>query len=321
MSLWQFLESSQPLLKRCMELATVESNNKWIQKFGNKSEHFGKDEVSDTNTVNHQNDINDEAIPITNDPIEAMDIDEKPIFNPVRVKLERDDISREILDLEPITHFDYILEKCLENPNLYQILAEELPLNSIEKLFKHIYDTKNVNSTFLENFYTIFFPAFLKREPTRLSLDLLIKGKCYPLFHKHLLLIIFKDTELPSNILHDFVSTLNMNEQTEFLITLSHSDVPKEAFLYHLVTIHTAYKNSLKNNELQNYILAKLGHISENCATDKNYGRFLLNFLQSHKDYRTNITEIESIVETHRSAFKKPCLNILNEIKHVSKDK
>ncbi|XP_034838881.1 uncharacterized protein [Maniola hyperantus] len=321
MALWQFSESAQPLLKRCIELATVDSNNKWIQKFGNKSEHFDKDEVSDTNAANHPNNTCNGAIPITNCPKEATEIFENPIFVPVRVKLERDDFSREILDLEPITHFDYIVEKCLENENLYVILADELPLISIEKLCRHIYDTKNVDSTFLENFYTVFIPAFLKREPTRLSLDLLIKGKCYPVFHKHLLVIIFKDIELPSNILHDFVSTLNMNEQTEFLITLSHSDVPNEAFLHHLVTIHTAYKNSLKNNELQNYILAKLSQISENCATDKNYGRFLLNFLQSHKDYKTNITKIESIVATHRSAFKKPCFNVLNEIKNLSKDK
>ncbi|XP_052746258.1 uncharacterized protein LOC128199688 [Bicyclus anynana] len=306
MTLWQFSETSQSLLRQCIEASTFDTNNRWIKKFGSKSDPLNKNE--ELSGYPNKDDI------VTNHTANNMDVEDILTNHTENIK-QVEDFWREVSELDPISHFDYIVEKCMENTNLYVFLAQKLPLISIEKLCKHVYQTENINPLFIEKFYTIFFPEFLKREPTRLSMHLLIEAKKNFVCFKYFLATIIKDTDLPDTILNDFISMLNIAEQTEFLVILSHTDIPKEVFVYHLITIHTVYKLGEKNSELQNYILSKLVEISDSCVTDKNYGRFLLDFLQSHRDYRTNISEIENIVESHRSAFRRPCLNILNEMK------
>lgn len=314
--LWQFSESNQPLLRKCLEAATFDGNNQWVQKFGCRTDNFQQNNAGlDTNPVI----ISDGENPNNNSAIECMEIDESPVFIPVKVKMEKEDFWREILELDPVDEFELIVEKCLKNTNLYIFLAEESPIVFIEKLCKHICETKDINSEFLENFYNIFFPVLLKREEKRESIDLLVKAKYHPIFFKKLLIIIVKDIALPEKFLHDFVSLFNETEKTEFITLLTQKDISKEVFIHHLSTIHLCYKNCKKNNEIQNYILSKLVEISEECVSEKIYGRFLLNFLQCHKDFCTNIlSTVEKIVETHKSAFKKPCLNVLSEIKNTT---
>ncbi|CAH0730857.1 unnamed protein product, partial [Brenthis ino] len=309
--LWQFCESSQPLLQRCIEAANRNSNinNKWLEHFGTKTitnidnvEKMIVDEETEMNTpepsVNHEK--------LSNTMSREKNLRE----------VSKDIFTQELADLDPINNFDDIMEKCLQNTETYTFLAKNLPFTAIEKLCNHIFNLDNIDLIFLEHFYKLFLLELFKRDNTHLCLDLLIKAKKYIKIFDEFLYIFVNDPEIPKHLLLEYVSTLNSTEKSELLKNICQT-ISQDVFLHHMHTIHTMYKESENSEEVQKCIFKNLKKISPFCLNDKNFGKFLLNFLQMQKNYPINCLVLDKIVESHSSVFKKPCVNALNEIKRL----
>ncbi|XP_047542911.1 uncharacterized protein LOC125075258 [Vanessa atalanta] len=309
MSLWQFSESSLPLLKRCIEASKLDLNNKWIKRFGSYN-HL------DMKNVVNEND--NKAIPIPSPENTNTDNKETLIQDKDEIS---DDIWREIIDIDPISQFDYLVENCLKHSALYTMLAEKLSLTSVEKLCNHIFETNVLNLTFLQKFYTSFLPVYLKREYTRTSLDIIIKAEKYNSdIFKYLLELIIKDTELPGQVIQQYISTIDTKSQLELMKNIILFNLSNEVFMHHLYSIHILYKNCEKTDYIQQFILTKLSNVSQHCVNDKNYGRLLLTYLQAQKKFNKNYTVIQKIIDLHRSPFKKPCMNAFNELQKLHDD-
>lgn len=306
MALWKFSESSQPLLKRCLEASsTIDADNIWVQKFG----HL----LQNRNLVKNANESERKEIKAPS----PTRVDSK-----ATVIIEKEDVPEEllqdILESDPVSRFDFIVENCLNNSRLYNKLAKQLPLTSIEKLCDHIFQTENVESKFLGNFYKIFLPEYLKREHSISSIDMLLKANKYNSeYFNNFLELLIKDTELPSQVFQQFISIIDKNNQIELMENIVLYDLSNDVFIHHLHSIYLLYKNCQKTEYLQKHILLKLSNASHQCASDTNYGRLLLNFLQTQKNFTSNFDAIEKIINKHRSPFKKPCINAFNDLKEL----
>ncbi|XP_046976109.1 uncharacterized protein LOC124542206 [Vanessa cardui] len=307
MSLWQFSEASLPLLKRCIEASKPDLNNKWIKRFGTFNQLDMKNTVKENDNI---------TIPLSE---HTNSVDKETL---IQEKVEiSEDIWQEMSDIDPISQFDYLVENCLKHSALYALLAENLPLTSVEKLCNHIFETNIINLTFLQKFYTLFLPVYLKREYTRTSLDILIKAEKYNSdMFKYLLELIIKDIDLPGQIIQQYISTIDSKCQLELMKNIISFNLSNEVFVHHIYSIHVLYKNCEKTDFIQQFILTKLANISQLCVNDKNYGRLLLTYLQAKKKYSTNYTVIQKIIDLHRSTFKKPCLNAFNELQKLQDD-
>lgn len=307
---WTFAPSSEALLKRCLDAAAPENlENKWVKHFKKKRLNLLKSEPKPNNSV---------------DKIKKGDIallpDAKEDTKPVILYSEIDETFFESIETEPIFHFDFLVEKCVKDHKLFIELAEKLSGNTVEKICNHILSKKEVNEIFLEQFYTSFFPAYLEQEYSLVSLDLLVRAeKSNPSLFKKLLKLLFKNIEIPSKLFQDFFETLNEHKKSEFTSSLLEIDLSPKEFNHHLFTIYIAYKDSKKTDRINNFIFTNLLRNCEDCVSNKNYGKLILVFLQVMKDNpRNDIKKLEKVLEMHRSPFKKPCLNIFNEIVNKS---
>ncbi|XP_050360283.1 uncharacterized protein LOC126780066 [Nymphalis io] len=307
MSLWQFSESSLPLLRRCIEASKLDQNNKWVQRFGSFNHEKEAENVkeSDNNAA-----ISIPVLEHTNShSLETLILEEVEIS---------DNIWQEMIDIDPISQFDYLVENCLKHSALYPMLAAKLSLTSVEKLCSHIFKTDIINLTFLEKFYTLFLPVYLKREYTRTSLDIIIKAEKFnSVIFKYLLELMIKDTELSAQVLQQYISTMDIKCQSELMKNIISFNLSNDVFIHHLYSIHILYKNCEKTDSIQNYVLSKLSNASQQCVNDKNYGRLLLTYLQAQKKFSTNYTVVQKIIDLHRSPFKKPCMNAFNELQQL----
>ncbi|XP_041983794.1 uncharacterized protein LOC121736573 [Aricia agestis] len=305
-NIWQFSASSKTQLERCLAAAQYDNQNKWIQKFKILQP------VTDETT----------RAQVDTQSIELMEVNEIPdspeTENAVAtnaVEQQQMDFFEEVVDADPLAHFDKIVEMCLRDKSVYNLLISNLSPVSLQKLCNHIFSTKDVKKEFLESFYKYFLPVYFKKEHTWFSLDILVKAKeCHGEQFGNLLLILLNEKDFPSNILQEFVSTLDLKEQNSFITSIADYDISNEMFLHNLYTIFITYKECHKDENIQNYILKKLTQLSDVCSTDKNYGRFLLTYIQNSK-CTSNLVVLEKLVEAHRSAFKRPCINALSQIK------
>lgn len=306
MALWKFSESSQPLLKRCLEASsTIDPDNIWVQKFGHllQKRNLGKNE-----NESERKEIK------TPSPTK---VDSK-----ATVIVEKEDVPEElfqdIVESDPVSRFDFIVENCLNDSNLYKKLAKQLPVISIEKLCNHIFQTENVQSKFLKDFYKIFLPEFLKREHSISSIDMLLKAKKYKSeYFNYFLELLIKDTDLPSQVFQQYITIIDKHNQIELMKNIVLYDLSNDVFIHHLHSIYLLYKNCPKTEHLQKHIFLKLSNASQQCASDTNYGRLLLNFIQNQKNFTSNFAAIEKVINKHRSPFKKPCLNAFNDLKEL----
>lgn len=309
---WQFCESSKPILQRCIDAAfkSNKNSNKWLKHFTSlKKEPEVINDNIDKMAV-------DEEIPI---PIQNSSVNQEIRQENKGKSTEESSefISRaELNDLDPVNGFEEIMGKCLENTKTFKFMAKNLPFSSIEKLCNHIFNIENLNLTFIDYFYNIFVPELLKRDNTRLSLDFLVKAKKYKENFNKLLFIIVNDIEIPKHVLTEYITTLSGEEKLDLLKYMS-QNVNKDVFLYHLNAIHSLYKDCEITEDIQRFILCNFKQIHQLCLNDKVFGKFLLNFVHIQKKHTINCVELTKIVESHSSVFKKPCMNALNDIKKV----
>lgn len=304
--IWTFAQSSEGLLKRCIDAAAPEDpGNKWVKHLKRKR----------LNPIISDSIINAGNVKIYKEDCEPLP-DVKEEVKPEILESEIDDTLFENIENDPIYHLDFLIEKCVLNQKLVIELAEKLSGSTVEKICNHLFSKKDANVIFLQYFYELFFPTYLKREYSLFSLDLLIKAEnSNPLLFKKLLQILFKNLEIPSKVLQDFFQNLNEQKKIEFTSNLIETDLSNKEFSHHLFTIYIAYKDSKKNDRINNFIFTNLIKNSQNCVSEKNYGRLLLLFLQVMKENpRNDMKKLENVMEIHRTPFKKPCLNIFKEI-------
>uniref|UniRef100_A0A1E1W0S0 Fanconi Anaemia group E protein C-terminal domain-containing protein n=1 Tax=Pectinophora gossypiella TaxID=13191 RepID=A0A1E1W0S0_PECGO len=304
--MWTFSSSSQSLLKRCLDVAApAEADNKWVKKFKRKEEKSVENETK--KDENNKNNV-----------VEVFDSDLESRESEKQEKSTSDSYEEllENLDTEIELKFDFLQEKCLAYPDFITKLPEKLSTSAIEKICKLLFDKSDVDKQFLDMFYQKFFPTLLKRDNSWFSLDLLVKAEiAHPVAFGKLLPMLLKDIEIPNKVLQEFYQILNEGKKAIFMKKIVETDLTAEEFEHNLFTIHTAYKNCIKNMQTQKSIQNLLVKYSERCSSDKNYGKLLLSFLQEQKNMVTkDIEKLDKAVDMHKTPFKKPCLNVLKEI-------
>lgn len=262
-NIWSFSPESKSLLQRCLNAAAPpDESNKWLQKFGPRNLDLIKD-FEDTIVVNDSPDT-------THSPI-VQDKQDEDILIVVQEFLDP--------DFDLVLRFDYFVNKCIKTPKLLTNLAQNLPTNTVERLFQHIFDSNDLNNQFLEYFYVNFLHTYIKRDNSRFCTNALLKiYNKYPQYLKLALKVILKDLEVKNNVVNNFISNLNANDQTEFLNLITDIEFTSEEFSHNLFNIYTAYKSCLKSDFLQNCMFLCLKKHSNFCCNDKNYGKLLLSF-------------------------------------------
>lgn len=294
--IWTFSASSEPYLQRCIAAAPPpDINNKWFQKFGKKDLSAPAESAFEDNQ-NTANNFENNSSEMEKDATISEDIMDK-------IKSE---------SMVP----EYVIQECTNNPALIKKMAQQLSTNTVEKLFEHIYSKKDGETEFLI-FITKFLPTFIKvHNYSRQCLDLLESSNKYPQVFKKLLEILINDTEIPNEVLINYLARLNEESLTTLIKTLSNVEITSEGFSKNVFAIFTAYENCIKTDIIQNYIQSMIIKHSLSCASDNGFGRLFLLFLQTEKTMgrKGNIKVLEECLEIHRSPFKDIALCNLKEI-------
>ncbi|XP_059047345.1 uncharacterized protein LOC131842792 [Achroia grisella] len=288
-----------------------DENNKWFKKFGHKAISLTCNENLEILSKKRPNQECVKKIP---EPTHSPENKRRKIISD---KQQNFDEFLEIVENSPILQFNYLIEECLNDNSLFIKLAEQLSTNCVEKICKHVYENKNTNSVFIHNFHKFFIPTFLKRDYSCISLDILVRAHAnYPTAFKPLLHTIIKDLDISNKILQEFINSIDEIKQTQLILDISDIELTAEEFVNNIFSIYTAYKNSEKNSQIQNYILNNLLLCGHSCSNDKQYGRLLLAFLQAEKQLNMchNYGNIEKIIEINRTPFKRPCQNAFKEL-------
>lgn len=291
-NLWTFSPSSDVYLQRCIAAAPPpDPTNKWFQKFGKKTAIEPTESTKDKRIVEHK--ISEEKKDET--------VNYEDFFDAI--------MSESNIPVE------YILVECTKNTDLVPILAEKITPHSVEQLFKDIFSRDDVESRFLP-FITSFLPAFFKLNNSRLCTELLTRTSEYSHLFKELLETIINDTEAPKKVLNNYISSLNEQSATNFMKNLSQIEITEDGFLQNVFALYTAYKESNKDDLIQNYIKTLIIQHGNICASDRNFGRLFFLYLQAEKslDRKVDTKVLEECLETHTSPFKRPCCNLLKEI-------
>lgn len=293
--MYQFSTSSIALLQQCIELAKQsEENNPWQQRFSFTAHSNNLNIISvnleETKTLRNQ------------ERSEEMHVDVEPTNTNTKYKL---------LEADPILNINLISEDPIDGQLLLR-LAHNIPNTSAEKLCNHIFNNL-INPKSIENLFKYFLPNYLRRQQSRLCLDVMMNAyKVYPT-QFHILLQNLLNSELEASILQEFVSMLNPLEQNKILKMFVASDVSIDIFIRYIYTIHICFKNSVKDENIDNFVFVKLNDSSKICTAEKQYGRLLFTYLQNTKNH-PNLNVLQDLVKNHRSAFRRPCFNLLNEI-------
>lgn len=311
--IWTFSASSQQQLLRCIKSAKPPNeNNKWLIRFGRRN--------IDSNFARDRSNLVEE---ITID-LSAPDVDNPlPAEEPDKVASSPENYEEilEVIEQEPVLKFQYLVEESMKNSNLLVKLARSLSLASIEKISRHIFDSIYKNSLFIQQFHELFIPELLKRELNWLSLDVVVRShQVYPESFKILLNIIVKDTQISNKVLQDLVASFSEKEMTKLMSDISEIELTTEQFLHNIFSIYMIYKDCEKATHIQNYINSITSQNYHHCISDKNFGRLLLSFLQAQKQLKCHLdfVNMERIIESHRSPFKRPCAMVLNELKMIN---
>lgn len=312
---WTFSPSSMPYLQRCIAVAPPpDPNSKWIQKFGKKVTQI--ESVTNENATIDKNLSNTQIESVTNETA-TVDKNEGNLLNTEKYAAITYEDFFDTIESESTLPVEYIMEECTKYPGLIPKMAEKLSSNTVELLFKHIYSMKDVETMFLCTFISTFLRTFIKVQYSRLCIDLLVKlNEQYPQIFKELLQTLVNDTEIPNEVLDNYIAVLNEESITSFIKTFSTIDISSEVFTQNVSMLYTAYKNCIKNDFIQNYIQKVLVQHSKPCASDRNYGRLFLTFLQSEKAMgrKGDIQILEKCLDAHRSVFRRPCLLLLKQI-------
>lgn len=133
------------------------------------------------------------------------------------------------------------------------------------------------------------------------------------------------DTELPNNILLDYVESLRKEDCTDLMKDVCGLQLTLDQFIHNLPVIYLMYKKSQKNDIFFQHILANLELCNICCAYNENYGRLLLCLIQnlSRNDERT-LRVIEIIIENHFSIYKSVCQTAFDKfvlsVSHLQQD-
>ncbi|CAK1547902.1 unnamed protein product [Leptosia nina] len=294
--MYQFTSSSMLILERCIDLAKQRNEtNQWNQKFSLKSSYSNE-------FINNLDAKEGAQLKELNYAHEEIILD--PSIN-------NEQKYKDILT-DPIAYIDVILEEGSLDNILLIFLSENLTDMDVERLSGHILEDR-VNLRFIENFFTYFLPNCFKRENSRLSLDLLIRAfKSYPAKF-HLLLQRTLDTEMDCHIFQEFTSILTPQELSAIMKSFIEFDLSVDVLIRHMFAFVSCYKSCIKDVKINNFVVVKLNEAAEKCTADKQYGRLLLTYLQNKND-NFKLSLLKRIVDNHRSPFKRPCLNMLNEL-------
>ncbi|CAG9577690.1 unnamed protein product [Danaus chrysippus] len=308
---WKFSESSQDLLERFVKSSEKIGRNKWVRKFGHRttelleSYHITVVDRDDTFVISSDESSSDTII--TGDKNNEVD----------EIQSIADKFSQDVAVREPVSHIDYIMKKCYKDPKNYNLLADSLSEADMEKFLEHILNNA-VDNTFTERILTELLPTYLKKYPSRNSIDLFIKTRDKNIF-KHILEIIMKDIEIERVILQEYTSLLKSTEKSDLLNNIITFNISDEVFTHHLETILMIYKDCNKTKDINHFILTKLTQTAQNGANDKNYGRLLHLYLQNIKhnpeEAASCLENLEKVIDIHQSPFRRPCVNTFNDIK------
>lgn len=291
---WTFSPSSELYLRRCIAAAPQpDLDNKWYQKLGVKdSPVLDKNIEKPANVGNNSHEVGKEA----------------PLIN-------YEDFF-DTIESESTVPLEYVMKECNKNPELVTKMAEKLSINKVEQLFKHIFHKKDIENNFLKTFSIHFLPTYFREHTSRLCIDLLVKlNEEYPEIFQELLEILMNDTQLPNQVLKNYIAALNETSVTSFMQNLSSIELTLEGFSHNVLVIYLAYKDCIKNDQIQNYIQKMIVQYSKGSVTDRNFGRLFLTYLQSEKALERNVSiQILECLEAHRSPFKRPCSMLLKEI-------
>ncbi|XP_061727338.1 uncharacterized protein LOC133532604 [Cydia pomonella] len=301
---WRFCPATQTVVKNLKTRLTPEERekrNKWLAEFKEECKtDFGMSLYSLLVTSANNRDKREAA--------EAEAENTKQV-NPTEAFCES-------VEAEPVARFDYMLEEGTKNNMLFKILAERLSSHAVERICKHMFESKNLKMLELDSFFCNFFPIYLKRAYSWFSLDIMVKAnKAYPLSFRSLMLILLQDLEISNTMINDFVLTLDEAGKYEFMSIVMELELSTEEFIHNLISITSAYKGAEKTDRLQHYIYNSLIQYSTHCLSDWNYGRLLLAYLHSisHGQCSFDIRMMERLIEMHRSPFKRPCMAVLGD--------
>ncbi|CAG9790666.1 unnamed protein product [Diatraea saccharalis] len=310
--IWNFSPSLQFEVELCLSTVSNNENNKWLKAFG----HCKFNLVHPPRPAEHNNSEIEGRNAST--IIVSAEKDHAVVDNAKTTITDNETIEKicECLHTDLSSRYNFMIEECLKNPNLLVKLACHLNINTVEKICKFVFESNNVNKDFLVLFFKVFLPAYIKRGYSCHTLDLLLCGSKFSLEFDIFIRKILKDCNIPNNFLQDYVKMLNGEQQSRYLLLLANLDLSSEQFVHNLFSIYLAYKDCVKSDKIQCLIQSLLYEYSNNCISDKNYGRLLLSFLQTVKSCKGNFNReyVEKIITLHRSPFKRPCLTIFNEL-------
>lgn len=300
-NIWTFSPTSENLLRRCIEAALLqETDNKWIQKFGCKT----APPLLKSNNI-------EENLAAT--VIEMTPSSEKT--QETKVLVSYDDFFDTI---ESEINIDLIVKECSKNPDLLVKMAQRLPVNIVEKLFNIIFASEGKDHSIFIDFFHKFLPLYIKLQYSCICIDIMTKtNETYPEIFQKLLRILLEDTEIPNQVLNNYMSTLDGNKLTNFMENVTVLELSSESFVHNILTIYTAYKDCSKTANIQNWIHTNLLRHSKECVSENNYGRLFLAFLQVEKSLEHFISrQLAKCLEEHHSPFKKPCAMLVKELVH-----
>ena len=189
----------------------------------------------------------------------------------------------------------------------------------IEKICNKIFSRKGVEEDFVKLFYEYFFRVYVKRVYSWSSLHLLIKAsKAYPEYFKTTIGAMFRDTEVPNNILLDYVRCLNQEDCTDLIITVWELLLTPEQFDHNLPVLCAIFKKCVVNDLIVRCVKTDLVLFNIHCARNQHYGRLLYLFIESlAHGFCVSVRVIRRLIYSHQTSFRWLCGLALQEYERM----
>lgn len=219
------------------------------------------------------------------------------------------------MDEKPRELFDYIVRECVAAPYFITCLAQHLSGKSVAIMCRKVFTGNDLNENFVENFYTMFFPAYFKRKYSWFTVHLLKQAQTsWPGAFKNLLRVLIKNVEVPRRVLQDFVVNIKETQRDNFMKTIVEAGLNTEQFVHHLQTINLVFVHSDKNVHVCRFVLDNLESHAYDCYNNREYGRLLLSLLKNLGETDISQRTIKNLIDIHGTEYKAPCLIAFEEI-------
>ncbi|CAG9790667.1 unnamed protein product [Diatraea saccharalis] len=216
-----------------------------------------------------------------------------------------------------IMYIDHFMQECYLHPYQVTLLAQILSPAAVERMCRQIFSVKSLRTEFVEAFYTVFIPNYIKRFYSWSIIDLLKRANvAYPGPFKKLVQNLMQNTEVHEDILKDYVINISAKDKNNVMTSVAGLRLTAHQFMRQLKTINILFKGSDKSTVICEFVVEHLQEYSCFCYKNKDFGRLLLTYLQNFSCYPIDHETVRKMIDGHCTEFKSPCQTIFWDIYH-----